>query len=147
MKGGIKSGHYGTVGRKGQGGRGDTLLEKDTLFGQPVHERRFHIGVTVTPQTVGPSGIQGDKYDIGFIVIAQRTANVSKTVLTQCNSIIAFQQFDKTSCDFLSNYMDEKMVKSLSTLKFRQACAVGRAFKSGVPVIFEVPEIKEQIYE
>jgi uncharacterized protein len=96
---------------------------------------------------IGQIALQGRKYDIGFIVIAQRTANVSKTVLTQCNSIIAFQQFDKTSCDFLSNYMDEKMVKSLSTLKFRQACAVGRAFKSGVPVIFEVPLIEETMYE
>jgi len=96
---------------------------------------------------IGQIALQGRKYNIGFIVIAQRTANVSKTVLTQCNSVIAFQQFDKTSCDFLSNYMDEKMVRSLSSLKFRQACAVGRAFKSGVPIIFEVPIIEEKIYE
>ncbi len=96
---------------------------------------------------IGQIALQGRKYNIGFIVIAQRTANVSKTVLTQCNSIIAFQQFDKTSCNFLSNYMDEKMVNSLSSLKFRQACAVGRAFKSGVPIIFEVPIIEEKIYE
>jgi len=93
---------------------------------------------------IGQIALQGRKYNIGFIVVAQRTANVSKTVLTQCNSIIAFQQFDKTSRDFLSNYMDEKMVDALSSLKFRQACAVGKAFKSGVPIIFEVPEIKEQ---
>jgi len=96
---------------------------------------------------IGQIALQGRKYNIGFIVIAQRTANVSKTILTQCNSIIAFQQFDKTSRDFLSNYMDEKMVSSLSSLKFRQACAVGRAFKSGVPIIFEVPIIEEKIYE
>ncbi|HZK12299.1 MAG TPA: DUF87 domain-containing protein [Atribacterota bacterium] len=96
---------------------------------------------------IGQIALQGRKYNIGFIVIAQRTANVSKTVLTQCNSIIAFQQFDKTSCDFLSNYMDKKMVSSLSSLKFRQACAVGRAFKSGVPIIFEVPIIEEKIYK
>jgi uncharacterized protein len=94
---------------------------------------------------IGQIALQGRKYNIGFIVIAQRTANVSKTVLTQCNSIIAFQQFDKTSCDFLSNYMDEKMVQSLCSLKFRQACAVGRAFKSGIPIIFEVPKIEEKI--
>jgi len=96
---------------------------------------------------IGQIALQGRKYNIGFIVVAQRTANVSKTVLTQCNSIIAFQQFDKTSRDFLNNYMDEKMVSALSSLKFRQACAVGKAFKSGVPIIFEVPEIKEKIYE
>lgn len=93
---------------------------------------------------IGQIALQGRKYNIGFIVIAQRTANVSKTVLTQCNSIIAFQQFDRTSSDFLSNYMDDKMVHSLCTLKFRQACAVGRAFKSGIPIIFEVPIIKDK---
>jgi len=93
---------------------------------------------------IGQIALQGRKYNIGFIVVAQRTANVSKTVLTQCNSIIAFQHFDKTSKDFLSNYMDEKIVDALSSLKFRQACAVGKAFKSGVPIIFEVPEIKEE---
>ena len=34
--------------------------------------------------------LQGRKYNVGLLVIAQRTANVSKTVLTQCNSIISF---------------------------------------------------------
>lgn len=93
--------------------------------------------------SIGQIALQGRKYRIGFIVIAQRTANVSKTVLTQCNSIIAFQQFDKTSSDFLSNYMGIEMVSTLPSLKFRQAVAVGKAFRSGVPMIFEVPEITE----
>ena len=93
--------------------------------------------------SIGQIALQGRKYKVGFIVIAQRTANVSKTVLTQCNSIIAFQQFDKTSSDFLSNYMGTAMVSALSNLKFRQAIAVGKAFKTGIPLIFEVPVINE----
>jgi hypothetical protein len=93
--------------------------------------------------SIGQIALQGRKYHIGFIVIAQRTANVSKTVLTQCNSIIAFQQFDKTSSDFLTNYMGTEMVSTLPSLKVRQAIAVGKAFRSGVPMIFEVPEIIE----
>src|ERR1035437_6175789 len=64
--------------------------------------------------------IQGRKYNVGFFVVAQRTANVSKTVLTQCNSIIAFQQFDKTSSDFLTNYMGTEMAAALPSLQFRQ---------------------------
>ena len=68
---------------------------------------------------------------------------VSKTILTQCNTIVAFQQFDKTSSDFLLNYMGAEMVASLPALRFRQAIAVGKAFRSGVPLIFEVPEIEE----
>jgi hypothetical protein len=87
--------------------------------------------------------LQGRKYGVGFMVIAQRTANVSKTVLTQCNTVIAFQQFDKTSGDFLANYMGTSMIDALQNLKPRQAIAVGKAFRSGLPVIFNVPEIAE----
>jgi hypothetical protein len=94
--------------------------------------------------TISQIALQGRKYNIGFFVIAQRTANVSKTVLTKCNSIISFQELDKTSSDFLSNYMGQEFVKILPNLKFRQAIAVGKAFKSNVPMIFEVPEINEE---
>ena len=52
-----------------------------------------------------------------------------------------FQEFDKTSSDFLSNYLGTEYIKALPTLKFRQAIAVGKAFKSNVPMIFEVPEL------
>lgn len=93
--------------------------------------------------SISQIALQGRKYNVGFIVVAQRTANVSKTILTQCNTIVAFQQFDKTSSDFLLNYMGAEMVASLPALRFRQAIAVGKAFRSGVPLIFEVPEIKE----
>ena len=93
--------------------------------------------------SISQIALQGRKYNVGFIVVAQRTANVSKTILTQCNSIVAFQQFDKTSSEFLTNYMGAEMVGALSSLRFRQAIAVGKAFRSGVPLIFEVPLIDE----
>lgn len=89
--------------------------------------------------SIAQIALQGRKYDIGLVVIAQRTANVSKTILTQCNSIIAFQEFDKTSTDFLSNYMGASHLKALSSLKFRNGIAVGKAFTSTVPMLFEVP--------
>jgi hypothetical protein len=93
---------------------------------------------------IGQIALQGRKYNVGFLVIAQRTANVSKTVLTQCNSIIAFQEFDKTSAEFLCNYFGDAISATLPNLKFRQAIAAGKAFKSNVPMIFEVPEISEE---
>lgn len=92
---------------------------------------------------IGQIALQGRKYGVGFIIIAQRTANVSKTVLTQCNSIIAFQQFDKTGTEFLSNYMGIEMAKALPNLGLYQAVAVGKGFRTGVPIIFQVPEIRE----
>lgn len=93
--------------------------------------------------SIAQIALQGRKYGVGFIVIAQRTANVSKTVLTQCNSVVAFQQFDKTSAEFLGNYMSSDYVASLTRLRPRHAIAVGKAFSSGTPMIFSVPEINE----
>lgn len=93
--------------------------------------------------SIAQIALQGRKYDIGLLVIAQRTANVSKTILTQCNTIVSFQEYDKTSSDFLANYFGQEIVQSLPKLKFRQAIAAGKAFRSSVPMIFEVPEIIE----
>ena len=98
---------------------------------------------TAVVNSISQIALQGRKYNVGFLVVAQRTANVSKTVLTQCNSIVAFQQFDKTSTDFLTNYMGVEMAAALPSLRFRQAVAVGKAFPSRLPMIFEVPEIQE----
>tara|TARA_R110000796_G_scaffold159169_3_gene275851 strand:- start:107599 stop:109710 length:2112 start_codon:yes stop_codon:yes gene_type:complete len=93
--------------------------------------------------SIAQIALQGRKYNVGLLVIAQRTANVSKTILTQCNTIVSFQEFDKTSSDFLANYFGQEISKNLHKLKFRQAIAAGKAFKSSVPMIFEVPEIVE----
>jgi len=35
------------------------------------------------------------------------------------------------------------MIDTLQNLKIRQAIAVGKAYKSNIPIIFLVPEIKE----
>lgn len=87
--------------------------------------------------------LQGRKYNVGLLIVAQRTATISKTVLTQCNSIVSFQEFDKTTIDYLANYYGDSIVKTLPNLKFRQAVASGKAFASTVPMIFTVPEISE----
>lgn len=94
--------------------------------------------------SISQIALQGRKYNVGLLVIAQRTANVSKTILTQCNSIISFQEYDKTSTEFLANYFGQNIASALSKLKFRQAVAAGKAFRSNVPMIFEVPDIKEK---
>lgn len=93
--------------------------------------------------SIAQIALQGRKYNVGLLVIAQRTANVSKTVLTQCNTIISFQEFDRTSSEFLSNYFGQGIAGTLSKLKPRQAIAAGKGLRSNVPMIFEVPEIDE----
>jgi DNA helicase HerA-like ATPase len=94
--------------------------------------------------TIAQIALQGRKYNVGLLVIAQRTANVSKTILTQCNTIISFKQFDNTSKDFLVNHFGDSFIGSLSMLKNRRAIIAGKALISDVPIIFKVPEIKEK---
>lgn len=88
--------------------------------------------------------LQGRKYGVGFMIIAQRTASVSKTILTQCNTIIAFQCFDGTSIEFLGHYLPRSVAEALPNLRFRRAVAVGKAIRGSVPLIFDVPDIREE---
>ncbi len=97
--------------------------------------------------TIAQIALQGRKYNVGLFIIAQRTANVSKTILTQCNTVISFKQFDNTSRDFLSNHFGSNFVSSLPILKKRRALISGEALVSDVPIIFKVPEIKEEEVE
>lgn len=83
--------------------------------------------------------LQGRKYNVGLLVIAQRTANVTKTVLNQCNSIIVFNSYDKTGYDFLENYVGSGMISAIPNLKWLHSMVVGRAFKAGRPLIMQIP--------
>jgi hypothetical protein len=91
--------------------------------------------------SIAQVALQGRKYGVGLIVVAQRTASVSKTVLTQCNTVIAFQQFDKTSFDFLESFVGGNAARVLPNLKPRTAIATGKAIRSTTPLIFVVPEL------
>jgi hypothetical protein len=81
--------------------------------------------------------LQGRKYGLGCILISQRTANVTKTMLNQCNTIFALQSFDQTGLDFLQNYMGAEYAQALSVLPARHAVMVGKASCSPRPLIVQ----------
>lgn len=85
--------------------------------------------------------LQGRKFGMGALVISQRTANVTKTVLNQCNSIFALQSFDQTGLDFLRNYMGDEYSQAISTLPLRHAILVGMASSSTRPVLLKVQDM------
>jgi hypothetical protein len=85
--------------------------------------------------------LQGRKYGLGCILITQRTANVTKTILNQCNTIFAMQSFDQTGLDFLRNYMGESYAHAISTLATRHAVLVGKASSSARPILFRVNDL------
>lgn len=88
--------------------------------------------------SISQIALQGRKYGVGFMIITQRTANVSKTVLTQCNTIISFQAFDETSFTFLSNYIGKDLAQALPHLKKHHAVVTGKAIKSNLPMIIDL---------
>jgi len=92
--------------------------------------------VNTTSRTI----LQGRKFGMGSLIITQRTANVTKTILNQCNTMIAMRSFDQTGLNFLSNYMGEEYSQAISTLPMRDAIIVGKASSCHSPVIFTIPD-------
>jgi len=77
------------------------------------------------------------KHNIGFLIITQRTALVTKTILYQCHTIIALQSFDETSKTFMSAYINQKYLESMSILPRYRAIVVGKGSSCDKPVIVD----------
>ena len=78
--------------------------------------------------------MQGRKYGYGCLLIAQRTAHVSKSIINQCNTVFALRMFDERAEEFLRAYIGEDYASSLPTLPNRQCVAYGLGVKSSVPL-------------
>ena len=89
--------------------------------------------------------LQCRKYGLGSFVIAQRTANISKSILNQCNTIFAMRVFDDTGKQFLENYIGSDYSNLLPTLEERHCVAIGKALKLKQPVILELNDMNEII--
>ena len=69
------------------------------------------------------------------MLITQRTANVTKTILNQCNTIFAMRTFDDTGKDFLGNYIGSDYAGVLPSLQPRHAVVFGKASSCENPVL------------
>lgn len=82
--------------------------------------------------------LQGRKYGLGCLLVTQRTANVTKTILNQCNTIFAMRTYDETGKDFLANYIGKDYAEDLSSLPERHAVFFGRASNCENPVLIRL---------
>jgi hypothetical protein len=82
--------------------------------------------------------LQGRKYGLGCLLITQRTANVTKTILNQCNTIFAMRTFDDTGKEFLSNYIGGEYADVLPSLEARHAVVFGKASSCENPVLIRL---------
>jgi len=82
--------------------------------------------------------LQGRKFGLGCLVVAQRTANVTKTILNQCNTVFAMRTFDATGKDFLANYIGQDYASSLSSILERHAVLFGKASSCENPILIRL---------
>lgn len=78
--------------------------------------------------------LQGRKYGFGCLLVTQRTASVTKSILNQCNTIFALRAYDATGAGFLENYIGAAYAPILAALKNRQAVVYGRASSCQAPI-------------
>jgi uncharacterized protein len=79
--------------------------------------------------------LQGRKFGLGCLLVTQRTANVTKTILNQCNTVFALRCFDDTAAKFLADYLGNSYAGVLPTLEDRQAVIYGRASSCKSPIL------------
>ena len=84
---------------------------------------------------IGQIALQGRKYGVGLLLVSQRTALVSKTVLSQCNTYFTHSLVDKTSLEYLAGVYSAEHVRAIPNLRFLEFIAQGKAVKSDRPII------------
>jgi DNA helicase HerA-like ATPase len=110
-----------------------TVMPEPATMGLADYESRGLVS------RIAQIALQGRKYGVGLLVIAQRTATVSKSVLTQCNTVITLSCFDETSLGFLNNFYGEVHTRIVPALPRLHAIIFGKAVRSERPIIVEIP--------
>lgn len=86
-------------------------------------------------ERIGQIALQGRKYGIGLLVISQRTALVSKTILSQCNTFFAFSLVDQTSLNFLGSVLSSDHIAGIANLQPLEMICYGKAINSARPLL------------
>lgn len=87
--------------------------------------------------------LQSRKYGLGSLVITQRTANVTKSILSQCNTIFGMKVFDVSGKEFLENFIGKDYADNLALLEDRHAVITGKAMDLKQPVIVTLNDMEK----
>jgi len=79
--------------------------------------------------------MQARKFELSFVVVSQRTAVVSKSVLSQCENYIILKTVDETSLTYLEGIFGNVIRQAVPSLQRYEAICAGPAFNSEGPVI------------
>lgn len=86
-------------------------------------------------ERIGQIALQGRKYGVGLLVITQRTALVSKTILSQCNTFLTHNLIDQTSLNFLESVYSSQHTRIIPNLGRFEFLAFGKAIHSERPIL------------
>ncbi len=86
---------------------------------------------------IGQIALQGRKYGVGLLVVSQRTALVSKTILSQCNTFLTHSLIDQTSLNFLESVYSREHARSIPNLGQFEFLAFGKALKAERPILLK----------
>ncbi len=84
---------------------------------------------------IGQIALQGRKFQVGLLVISQRTALVSKTVLSQCNTFLTHALVDQTSLNFLDSVYSNQHSRLIPNLGRFEFLAYGRGVRAARPIL------------
>ena len=84
---------------------------------------------------IGQIALQGRKFGVGLLIISQRTALVSKTILSQCNTHFTHALVDRTSLEYLANVYSQEHVQAIPNLRTLEFLAYGKAVRSERPML------------
>jgi len=79
--------------------------------------------------------MQARKFRLSFIIVSQRTAVVSKSALSQCESYIVMRTLDETSLGYLEAVIGPQARQVLPTLPRHHGLCFGPAFNCESPVV------------
>lgn len=111
------------------------ILEEAHTIIPEVYGSGFDADTQWVVGRIGQIALQGRKYGVGLLLVSQRTALVSKTILSQCNTYLTHSLVDKTSLDYLNGVYSSDHIQAIPNLRQREFLAYGKAVKSERPVL------------
>ena len=88
---------------------------------------------------IGQIALQGRKYGVGLLVVTQRTALVSKTILSQCNTLLTHSLIDQASLNFLESVYSSQHTRLIPNLGRFEFLEFGKALRAERPVLLKRP--------
>jgi DNA helicase HerA-like ATPase len=90
---------------------------------------------------------EGRKYGVGLALVTQRPSELSESIVSQCNTVIALRMSNEQDQNFVQRALPDNvksLVNALATLRTREALVVGEGTTVPVRVVFdEIPEPKQ----